>query len=400
MCTISIDPSSITVKPIGTTGTTNVSMSGTVANCASNDIKVTIICAASTSSATAQLNGNIWMAEVGSKCPCGTPVTITATCQDPVPCTATINTVMNCNCCPQAVSAVVNQGLWNSSGQQLVTFMTTLTFPAGCFVAVQRNFGDGYFGVQQTFTSSPASYQETHAYYPGGYTSNLNVLSNASCGAAAEQVTVSASAPPCATKPFLASLCRGFQVLFLLFGAIAGVLFIASASPICNPPPNFPLLAIATGWAIAAAVFLVLLYLLCRKCVCGFFVKLIGQLFVIVGAVLLMFVLPVNCTQPFPFPAPFVALGAAVVALLFGAAALLWGGWYQPLKAVCPLTICDYWQAIKDALILAVFAALIVYFSLIIGVTVTHLGFALLAISVLLILTNQQIQINQNAAKC
>jgi hypothetical protein len=312
---------------------------------------------------------------------------------------------MLCNCCPQ-VNTVANQGLWNSTGQNLVTFVTTLTFPAGCSVTVQRDFGDTNLGTQHTFTTSPATYQETHAYNaPAAYTSSLKILSNASCGSSAGQITVS-SAPPCATHPFLATLCRTLQILFLMSAAVASVLFTVSLSPVCSAV-NPALTSIATGLAITAGASLFVLFLLCRKCVCGFFQKLFGQLFVIVGAVLLMFVLPtfppalINCAQPIPFVAPYAALGAVVVAMLIGASALLGGGWYQQYKAVCPLNICDYWQAIKSALILAVVAVVIVFVALTGGVPFwPHTVVAVWTIIILLVLVSLEIIINQNAGNC
>jgi hypothetical protein len=342
----------------------------------------------------------MWIAEVDvPNCPCGSPATITATCHDVPPCTATLNTTLMCNCCPQ-ITTVANQGPWNSSGQQLITFVTQLTFGAGCSVTVQRNFGDGSFGAQHTFTTSPVSYQETHAYTPpANYVSQLDVVSNTTCAPSApDQVTVSAAAPACATV-FGFSACNTIRSLFQLCAGVAAILAIAWTSPVCIAA-SASLPAFVAGWTIAAAVFFAILYVWCRKCLCGFLVKLFGELFVIVGMVLVMFVLPANCTQPSPFAAPYVVLWAVLVALLFGAAALLNGGWYQQLKAVCPLNVCDYWQAVKDALTIAVVVALVVFFSLGTGVSLTHLGLALLVILISLILVNQQIQINQSAGKC
>jgi len=402
MCTIAINPASIVAVPIGTTGTL-VTVSGTIANCVSNAIKVTITCPGSSVFVGAVITGNTWTAQVDPHCICGTPVTITATCQDTVPCTATLNTVLNCGCCPQ-VSTTANQGLYNSSGQQLITFMTHLTFPSGCAVTVQRDFGDGTLGAIKTFTSlpNPNPYPETHAYSVGSsYTSNLNVLSYASCPPFSKQVIVSTVAPSCATSSFCAAVCRLFQFLFLLFGSTAGVLFIACTSPICNPPTAFPLLPVATGWAIAAGAFLLLLFVFCRKCVCGFWLKMLAQLLVIIGAVMFMFVPPQpNCTQPLPFPTPWTALWAALLVLIIGVFPLLYASWYQQLKTVCPLTICDFWQAIKDAATIAILAAFLVFSFLGVFVTVTHLGFALLVITLLLINVNHQIVVNQNAHNC
>ena len=406
MCTITINPASIVAVPVGTLGTL-ISVSGTIANCTSNAIKVTIACPGSSVFAGAVITGNTWTAQVDPRCICGTPVTITATCQDTPPCTATLNTVLNCGCCPQ-VTTTANQGLWNSSGQRLVTFMTHLTFPAGCSVTVQRDFGDGTpKGAIYTFSSlpNPNPYPETHAYAVGsGYNSTLNVLSHASCGPSTNSVIVSTLAPSCATNSFHAALCKLGQFLFLVFGAAAVVLFIASASSVCNPPTTYPILAIATGFAISAGIFLVVLFLLCRRCICGFLVRMLGQLLIIIGAVLFIFVLPVNCTQPFPFTTPFTAFFVASLVLTIGVFAVLYASWYLSppgFKDICPLTICDFWQAVKDALIFAIIAAFLVYGSLVAGLLWTHLGFDLLVITVVLIpIVNSQIMINQNAHNC
>jgi hypothetical protein len=406
MCTISIDPNSISTAP-ATGGYVVLTVSGTIANCTSNNVGVTIACpGSSTGVHQGHVTGNSWTASGDVKCNCGDTVTIVATCNDPTPCSTTYTTQFLCNCCP-TVHANANPGLWNSAGQQLVTFVTNLSFPAGCSVTVQRDFGDTSFGASHTFTTSPATYNETHAYNVGGYTSHLNILSNPVCGPTSTTATTSpGGAPPCATNSLWASACTVLQVLFLLSAAVAAVLFIASSSPLCSAVN--PLLApIATGLAISAGVFLLLLYLFCRKCVCGFFVKLFGQLFVIVGAVLFMFVLPtilpalINCAQPFPFLAPYAALGAAVIALLIGAAALLSGGWYVQYRTVCPLNICDYWQAVRTALILAVIAVTIVFIALAGGVPlVPHALFAVVIIFILLILVALEIIINQNAGNC
>jgi hypothetical protein len=391
MCTITISPA-YNASP-GAPGHTLVSLEGTYI--CTSDIDVTITCAGATSQTTAavKINSTMWIAEVDvPNCPCGSPATITATCHDLPPCTATLNTALMCNCCPQ-ITTVANQGPWTSSGQSLITFVTTLTFPAGCSVTVQRDFGDGNMGTPQTFTSSPATYQETHPYNPTHiYTSNLNVLSNAFCGASSGQITV-LSAPPCATQPWLGILCRLFQSLFVLFGAVAGAIFFASISPAClaaNPLP------IATGSAVTAVLILAFLQLFCRKCVCQFLSKLIGQMFVAIGMVLVMFVIPPNCFGP-----PIVALGAAVLSVFFGAALVLNGAWYQPNITVCPLTICNYWRAVTEGLIAAFIAAIIVFISLGSAVPVwPNLFVALAAIAIFMILSNLQEQLNQSAGNC
>jgi hypothetical protein len=157
-----------------------------------------------------------------------------------------------------------------------------------------------------------------------------------------------------------------------------------------------------TGWLTTAGASLLILYLFCRKCVCGFWWKLIGQLFTNVGAILFMFVVkPLNCTQALPsptFPTASNALGLALLFLVVGALFVLYN-WFGYFETRCPLKICDFWQAIKDALTVAILSAVLVFASMAGGVTPTHLGIALLVIIVLLILCNQEIIINQQANK-
>jgi hypothetical protein len=404
MCTIAINPASIVAVPIGTLGTL-VTVSGTVSNCTSNNIKVTVACPGSSVFAGAVVTGNSWTAQVDPRCICGTPVTITATCEDSPPCTATLNTVLNCGCCPQ-IHTSVNLGLCNSSGQQLVTFMTSLNFPAGCTVTVQRDFGDGTSGTIQTFTSlpNPNPYAETHAYNLGsGYTSTLKVLSQASCGLSSVGVVLSPTCPLCAINSFISAACKLGQLLFLVFGAAASILLIAATSAVCVTA-NGALVPTAGGYAITAGITFGLLILFCRKCICGFFLKMFAQLLIIVGAVLFMFVLPLNCMQPLPFPTPFSALGLASLVLVVGVFGVLYASWYNSppgFKDICPLTICNFWQAVKDALLFAILAAFLVYGSLAMGLLWTHLGFDLLVITLILIPSvDSQIIINQNAHKC
>ena len=398
MCTITINPVFSTAP--GAPGHTIVSLEGTY-NCAGT-IDVTIGCLGAASQATQALkiNATMWIVNVDvPNCPCGSPITITATCNDTPPCTTTLNTLLLCSCCPTVNSTTVSQNVWNSSGQLLVTYVTNLTIPAGCSVTVQRFYGDGAVGAVHTFTSSPASYQETHAYNAqASYSSQLVVLSNQACSLPLIQITVP-SAPPCSTIPFWATACRTLQVLFLLAAAAAGVLAIASTSPACVGA-NGALPATTGGLTITAMIFFFIVSAVCRGCICAFVWKLIGQMLFIMGMVALMFVLPANCTHLVPFATPNLALAAAMLLIAVGAGAVLYVIWYQNCKQTCPLTICDYWQTIKEALIIAVFVALAVYFILGTGMTPTHLGFDLLVIVLLVFFANQQIQACQNAGKC
>jgi hypothetical protein len=401
MCTITIDPNSI--SSVATSATTaTVTFSGTATGCSNNNVTAAVQCGGISNQGVVQFwTPTFWSAQVSVNCPCGSPAAILVTCNETPPCTATYSTTLVCGCCPQ-VSTTVNHGLWNSAGQQSVTFVTTLTFPQGCIVKVQRDFGDGTFGAQQTFTSSPATYVETHAYGPGGYASNLNILSNSSCGPSTTQLTTSGGgAPPCATSSFWANVCLVVPLLFLVSAGAAGLLLFASLSSPACVGLNSALPGIAAGFAIAAGVFLLVLYLLCRKCQCGFPWKLLGQLITIVGAVSFIFVFVPDCMVGLPatafFLTPFYALGFALVVLIIGAAGVL-SSWYQTQYIVCPLTICDYWRALRDALFIAIPVAVIVAIALVI--TLLSLVYDLLIIVILIALCYLEIITNQNAGKC
>src|SRR5947199_9746671 len=113
MCTISINTASITAIPLGSNpsaGPTQISLSGTVANCSSNSVTVEVACLGKApSKVNAVISGGTWTASLQSKCSCGAPVTITATCNDTPPCTATHGTTLICNCCPQISTSVCVQ---------------------------------------------------------------------------------------------------------------------------------------------------------------------------------------------------------------------------------------------------------------------------------------------------
>lgn len=396
MCTITIDATQISATPAGSL--TFFTAGGTVTNCISQ-IDMIVTCAGATQSTLATVTGNTWQASVDVKCTCGSPITITATCNDSTPCSATYTTNLICQCCP-TVSTAVNNGVWNNSGQQSLTYITTVTVPPGCVVTVRRDFGDGTFGAVQTFNTTN-TYVETHPYTAGSYTSNLIILSSPCPASASSVATSSGGAPPCATSSFLAAVCKLLRFLFMFFGGAGGALLVASASGCVLL--NGAILSNATTLLALAGVALILIFLFCRKCECGFPWKLIGQLVTIVGGVMFMFVLPSFCMQPVPFPGPAWALGAASFVILLGIYGLLYAGWYIPFRKNCPLTICDFWGAVKEALTVALFSASILVYPPLLAngmMTTTNLGFALLAITIGLMQTNQQIQSNQIAGKC
>jgi hypothetical protein len=99
MCTISINPASITAVPLGSgaNSPTKITVDGTVTNCISNSVLVEVECAGQAPSrAQAVITGNAWTVTLQSKCPCASQVTITAVCKDSPPCTDTLNTTLTC----------------------------------------------------------------------------------------------------------------------------------------------------------------------------------------------------------------------------------------------------------------------------------------------------------------
>jgi hypothetical protein len=158
-------------------------------------------------------------------------------------------------------------------------------------------------------------------------------------------------------------------------------------------------LAIAGTLLALAGGALVLIFFLCRKCECGFPWKLLGQLVIIVGVVMSIYVLPGSCV---PLGTPGTALWAVLVVLLMGIFGLLYGSWYLPFRAVCPLTICDFWGALQEAVTVAILSAAILVFPPLLagGMSPVNLGFTLLLIAIGLPLIHQQLQSNQHAGNC
>jgi len=260
----------------------------------------------------------------------------------------------------------------------LFTFDGTITFNNSGTYQVQRDFGDGSLGQMQTFGPGPNTFQlqsEPHLFNPGAYTSVMNIISPTGCTGCGSQAPVNFTAfcpgptgggipiPLCQSCNFVTQLCKALEPLFLLAYAIGVALLVATGSA-C--PPNPYLTGSFLGLAVA---FGLVLYFLCRKCICDFFTKLSGQAFFILGCVLLIFVIPPNCGQPFPFLNWVVALLSAGYMLVFGFL-ILWLGWYLPNKANCTLSICDFWCLIgglsnnNACTKLAMAAAIIVWFLL------------------------------------
>jgi hypothetical protein len=392
MCTISINPASITAVPLGPGLEAQVSVSGTVANCTSNSITVTVSCPNVKGGSPAVISGGTWTATVPSKCICGSAMTITATCNDPTPCSATLTTTLTCNCCPQLSTDPICPPQYQTSGPALIKFVTNVSVPNGCNpVTVQRDFGDGTFGATHTYTSGQNAYVETHAYATGViYTSTVNVLSPSSCTPDVISVPV-LPPPPCATSNFVAAICTFFEFLFLLNGSAALVTGFATFYPPCTLINNL-LPAIAIGFAIAALFALGILTLLCRKCTCRLVVRLLGQLVLIAGVLLAMFLAPGCVTLPL-----LSMLWVTLLVLLIGWVTLF-VLWYQ--RSCCPLKICDFWRAVVQAMVVAVIAAVVVFTALAGGASAIGLAISVALAFAILTLASLQVVMNQNAGNC
>ena len=396
MCTISINPASIVAVPVGTSGWVMVTLSGTVANCTSSNVRATVACSGFSNFGDAVLTGNTWKAQVRVQCPCGTPVTITATCNDTPPCTDTLNTTLTCTCCPKGnISYCVEYG---PSGQALVKFENYVTVQSGCApVQVQRDFGDGSpLGIIKTFSSGNNKYTEIHAYnISGNYTSTLNILSPSSCSPA--QTTVQISPPPlCSTSSLFGAICKILQFFFLLDGSVAVVLFASSFFGCLAVNQQLTMVALALG--VAAVLFLLLLWFLCRKCTCKLLLKLLGQLLLVIGVLFSLFILQPNCLiLSFTINPLSFMIGATIVVFLI-AFFILYRLWYG--QGCCPVTICDFWQAVGFAMTVAFLAAPLVFVILPGGVLVAGLGLALVLAYLIWNFASVQITINQGANNC
>jgi hypothetical protein len=241
-----------------------------------------------------------------------------------------------------------------SGSSQLVTFDTNVSIGAACTFTLRRDFGDGTFGNQYTLTGAGIFNlpQEQHSYAaPNTYTSTVDVLSPAGCGSL-DPVNVVVQCGMCHTSNFKAAWCQFLEFLFLLSTSVALVLTLANP---CTPP----VVALSFGGTAIAALVLFLL-LQCKKCVCDPVTKFIGQIFLITGIILFMFI-PPNCSS--------IVGGIALAgALAFGGLGFLYlNGWYSNNRSTCPLIICDLWCTVGGLLNpractnLAIVGALIVW---------------------------------------
>lgn len=391
---------SITINTVVSNSGT-ITVTGTVSGCTSLTINLTIKCAAGTFTGTGnQLPGStFWQGSVVTGCACGTPITVTAVCSSDPTCTVTYTSNSLC-CCP-SLSAVANTGLCDSNGNRLVTLVTTGTIQTGCPVSVQWDFGDGNFGPIVTLGPSSLPYAETHPYVPGIYSASLNIISPQGCNnpIATANVQATPACPPCNTNPILAFICSLLQPLFIFFGGVAVGLY----SMILNPPttclanPNISGAALAS--LIIALGLLVIIYFACRHCICAFLIKLLAQAFLAGGLSVIMFLIPINCAN---FNSIFIYV---VIIFLIGIMGIgLLYVWYNAYRNICPLKICDFWNAVMIAALIGgvvIFTVFVIIVSQIpAGVNPLGLLLAVLVAIGIFNLAASQIQINTNAGNC
>lgn len=145
--------------------------------------------------------------------------------------------------------------------------------------------------------------------------------------------------------------------------------------------------------AIAAVLSLSFLYLVCRKCTCNLLLKLLGQLLLIIAILLSMFIVQPACILMSSFTMIWLTLLVLAIAIF-----VLYNLWY--LQSCCPLTICDFWQAVIRAMTIAFLAAIILYTILAGGVLPLGLLLTVAFTYAISSIASAQIVINQNASNC
>lgn len=379
---------------------TTISISGTISGCTGNSVDVQIGCAGQTVTGTGTVSGNNWFAQIQTKCLCNTLVTVTATCSNDSSCTTTIVQNLVCNCCPAGVTFTSAQGLCDSNNLRQITFNVSFTVPTQCSVTFQIDYGDSSsLGPPHTFGPGTNSFTETHSYPPGVYTANLIVTSPASCGIVQSVQVTPQACPPCNTNSFLSGLCAILEPIFLLLAAIGGTLFIASFGPPCLViQPSIP--AFATAFLVSALVIGIILYVICRDCICSFLLKLFGQIIFIIGIASLLFTFVPSCMIPVPFASSSTAVAASSLLVAFGAGAILFAFWYQNLKAVCPLTICDFLTVLIVALGVVIATVITVFVIMAGGASLAGLIFVIVLSLLLIGILVGLIAVNQNSGQC
>ena len=369
MCTISINPSSVVASPVsGQSGLIDVTVSGTVANCSSNQIKVVIDCGGTPPTVMATITGSNWTATARTSCPCGSNVAISVTCLDPIPCSdfLRINPLL-CNCCP-ILSMPQPCIQYDPSGVALVRVEADVIIPPGCApVILQLDYGDGSpLAPPETFNNTSGQQQSyvypstpaVHAYAPGHTrTVTVTVLSPPGCGAQQGTITIN-QLPPCATKPFLSLMCKLAYALILFSAPVAAVLWAAYAFG-CSASTVF---SAAIGASITAGVFLLFYFLLCTDCDCKPLLRLVSQCLIVTGILLLLFAFRPTCVAFLnalsASSQTWWVLGAAALLLVIGFTSL-YKTWY--LGSCCFITFCDFLKAVILAMVVAFVAAIFVF---------------------------------------
>ncbi len=289
--------------------------------------------------AVGSLAGNaIWHASVPCDCICGlnnVNITASASCDNPLfGCSTTVPFTLSTLCCCPSATTAFTLGLCSGT-TQLVTFTTVVSIPDACTFTFRRNFGDGTFGSNQTFTGPGTIYlypMEPHNYtVPGNFTSDIDVLSPPyGCGTI-ESVNVSVACAGCYSSVSLGALCRFLEWLFLLSLTLAlGIGF-------STPCVSFGWAAISFGTGLLALFFFLVLQ--CQHCVCDVLLKSWGRIFISAGFVNIMYTQP-GCAAVTLWAALINALILITLGFL-----TLWA-WYTGNKSTCPLIICDYWCAV------------------------------------------------------
>ena len=363
-------------------------ISGTWSGCNSPNLTISGTCGSTPFSGTGQLifGSVLWNASIPVTCNCGGPISFTVTCTNPG-CSITYSSSILC-CCPVITSFTYSVGtVCNSNGKRVVTFTVTGTLPAGCSASLRINFGNTMVGSIHTVSGPTFLFTDTTTYTPTGpYTASIDVLSpSPTCPTPIATVTVP-KCPKCSTNPFLKGFCPFLRVAFLVSAAITAILGLV-AVPTCTSLPSYTPLLIASS--ITAGLAIIFLYFLCRKCICGFFLRLISELFLIAGMCLFAFTVPTGGCTILPVIVPLFIMGVGIILLL---------GWYGLYKTTCPLTICDFWRVIIDATTQAALATLILWAALII--LPAGAGVVGVLIAVIAAIANAQITSNTSAGNC
>lgn len=293
-----------------------------------------------------------WQASVPCNCACGTnnvTITATATCTGVPPscnftCTATPLVLTTLCCCPSATTTFT---LGSCTGNtQLVSFNGIVSIPDACTFCFRRAYGDGNFGGTYCFTG-PGTFNypfEQHNYVaPNSYTSTLDIIPPPfGCPSPVSSNNVTVSCGGCYSSALIAGICLFLEWLFL-FSMVVGLALLITV-PCTTPLTGLIFLGIA---ALALIAFY-LPFLQCQKCVCDPIPKFLGQIFISLGFVLFMFIIPPTSGTPCSPVTGIVAFFSGIIFLAIGFLTL--STWYNNNKLTCPLIICDFWCAVSGIL--------------------------------------------------